>query len=265
MVLPNLLLLSSSRIPADQARLHYAQSYIVDFLQGATQVTFVPYAGVMGADEYVGRVRPAFEAMGLQLGSVHEERDPVESVRCAKALCVGGGNTHLLNRSLHRSGLREVIRKRVLEDGVPYIGWSAGSNVAFGGIDATNDMNIVSGTNFQGLGLIQGPLRLNPHFADALRVEDLPEKARRLAEEFMAAAPEVVSVLNHQGETRERRIEEYLFLQKGPVIGLYEGGILLVQGERMTLTGVAGARVFRKDKEPAMYEPGSDLSFLLRE
>jgi len=264
-MIPNLLLLSSARTPADPVRLHYAQPYIANFLQDITQVALVPYAGAMEADVYVGRVRPAFESLGIHLSSIHDARDPVEAIRQAKAICVGGGNTHLLNRSLRDLGLRAVIRERVLQKGVPYIGWSAGSNIAFGGIEATCDMNIVAGTDFQGLSLIEGGLRLSPHFSDAVSFEDLTAEARALAEALMRAAPETASALKHRGETREQRIREYLSLQDGPVIGLYEGGILEVHGARMVLTGVAGAKIFRKKEEPAGYEPGSDLSFLLRE
>lgn len=162
----NLLLLSSSRVPQNPRWLEYAAPDIRSFLhrQQVTEAVFVPYAGVsMGYDKYMALARPTFERMGFGLKSVHEARDPVEAILSAPAICVGGGNTYFLNRMLHERGLRDAIRKRVLEDGVPYVGWSAGSNVAFGGILTTNDWNIANSTAFQGLGLIEGGLQLNPH------------------------------------------------------------------------------------------------------
>lgn len=264
---PNLLLLSSSRIPTDTARLHYAQPFITGFLRNMTEeVTFIPYASVAPLDDSVGAVRGVFASMNLRLQSVHETKDPLEAIHRAKSLCVGGGNTHLLNRALHERGLRDAIREKVLDEGIPYVGWSAGSNVAFGGIETTNDMNVIGNIHFQGLGLIEGGLRLSPHFADSIILGDLPEPARRAAEELMRAAPGSALALKHQGETREQRLLEYLSAGgRGPVIGLYEGGILELRGESLSLTGVAGAMVFKKGKEPSRHEPGSDLSPLLEE
>jgi dipeptidase E len=219
--IPQLLLLSNSRA-ADGTYLKWAADEIKAFLgRQASRVLFIPYAAVPGTaaayDAYAQRVRPSFAEMGYNLTSLHETADPVQAVRAAPAIVIGGGNTfHLLAR-LYSADLLEVIGGRV-RAGIPYIGWSAGSVVACPTIATTNDMPIIEPPSLRALGLVQ--FQINAHYTD-------------------------VHPPGHQGETRAERLAEFLSLQPAvTVIGLREGALLHVNGSEVRLSGT-GARVFR--------------------
>ncbi|HET9533422.1 MAG TPA: dipeptidase PepE [Blastocatellia bacterium] len=238
MINRRLLLLSNSK-NYGQGYLEHAEGHIKDFLgPNIRKVLFIPYAGVRATfDDYGSMVRERFLQMGYEMDSVHQAGDAKVAVMNAEAIAVGGGNTfHLLN-GLYMSGLLDIIRARVNE-GVPYIGWSAGSNVACPTIRTTNDMPIVEPQSFNAFGLV--PFQINPHYLDA--------------------HPE-----GHQGETREERIAE--FTEVNPdiaVVGLREGSILRIEGNEIKLLGPRTARVFRKGREPKEYGAQDSLDFLLR-
>jgi dipeptidase E len=232
------LLLISNSTNSGEAYLEHPLEQIKSFL-GDTQINalFIPYAGVtISFDEYTTRVRNRFQEIGHDITSVHETEDPVQAVRHAEAIVVGGGNTFHLAKLMHDQGLIDTIREKVLS-GTPYIGWSAGSNMACPSIRTTNDMPIVEPGSFRALNLI--PFQINPHYLDA--------------------NPE-----GHAGETREMRIEE--FIQANPgifVVGLREGTMLLVEEGTMQLLGPRPARIFRKDTVPQELGTVEDFSFLL--
>jgi dipeptidase E len=219
--IPQLLLLSNSRAP-DARYLYWAQEEIKAFL-GDLQGTalFVPFAAVPGSDSaydaYVQRVRPAFGDLGYSLSSLHQTADPVQAVRTAAAIIIGGGNTfHLLAR-LYSADLLDAIAERV-RAGIPYMGWSAGSVVACPSIATTNDMPIIAPPSLRALGLVE--FQINAHYTDA-------------------------HPPGHQGETRAERIAEFLSLEPTvTVVGLREGSLLRVAGSKVRLVG-AGARMFR--------------------
>jgi dipeptidase E len=127
-----------------------------------------------------------------------------------------------------------AIRNRVLQDGVPYIGSSAGTNMAMPTIKTTNDMPIVYPPSFDALALV--PFQINPHYLD----------------------PEPEST--HRGETREERIREFLEENDLPVVGLREGTMLRVIDDAVTLVGLRPARIFRRGAEPEELPAGSQLS-----
>ncbi len=237
MSIKRLLLLSNSTNHGE-GYLQYPVGAIKDFLGAAVRrLLFVPFAGVRSSfDDYTATVRERFEEMGYGLDSVHAMADPRASVKSAEALAVGGGNTFQLLRSLYETGLLEEIRSRV-ESGVPYIGWSAGSNVACPTIKTTNDMPIVEPPSLKALSLV--PFQINPHYTD-----DHPA--------------------DHQGETRAQRIEEFTLLNPDLyVVGLREGSILRIEGSQISLLGQKPARVFVHGKEAKDYEPTESLRFLL--
>lgn len=233
-----LLLLSNSR-NAGQGYLEHALPVLRDFLGSERKrVLFVPYAGVrVSYDDYAANVRERFEAVGYGLDALHEADDPARAVDEAEAIAVGGGNTFHLLRSLAEHDLLARIRNRVA-DGIPYTGWSAGSNVACPTIRTTNDMPIVEPPSFEALGLV--PFQINPHYTD-----------------FHPAG--------HQGETRAQRLEEFCVANPAmPVVGLPEGTLLRVEGDRLTLLGAQPAVMFRHGFAPTEYAPGDGLQFLMQ-
>ncbi len=233
----HLLLLSNSRNPGREY-LEHARESIRDLLgSGVREVLFVPYASVrLPWGQYAASVREAFSKIGCGVRSIADESDPSGGVRSADAILVGGGNTFRLLGALQEKGLLDPIRARVRE-GLPYIGWSAGSNVACPTIMTTNDMPVVPVRGFDALGLV--PFQINPHYTNAV-----PE--------------------GHQGETRDERIAEFVEMNPGRhVVGLREGSSLRVEGRSVVLEGVHPARVFVKGKEARDCTPGEALGFLL--
>jgi dipeptidase E len=229
-----LLLISSSRVHGG-GYLDHCEAEIIDFLGGVKQVLFVPFA-LGNPLEYAGRVRARLGRMGLSVASLHEARDPLAVVQQAESIFIGGGNTFRLLDALYRADLLEAIRRRV-EAGSPYLGSSAGSNVACPTISTTNDMPIVQPPSFEALRFV--PFNINPHYLD-------PDPAS-----------------THMGETREERIREFHEMNDRTVVGLREGAMLRIEGNQVALRGAVGARVFVKGEPPREFPPGSSLDFLL--
>lgn len=231
------LLLISNSTTAGEPYLKYPIGNIAQFLQGVKEVAFVPYAAVtFSYDAYEAKVQERFDEIGIKVRSIHRDADPAATIRQAEAICVGGGNTFALLKKMHEQGVVEAIRERV-EAGVPYVGWSAGSNVCCPTICTTNDMPIVQPASFGAVSAVK--FQINPHYLDT--------------------HPE-----GHAGETREQRILEYIEANDGMwVAGLREGCMLLVESGRMELIGARPMRMFRKGTETFEVNPGDDLSFLL--
>lgn len=236
----HLLLLSNSTLHPT-GYLEYAKDHIVKFLtsNNVKKVLFVPYA-LRDQDGYADTARPKFQEWGFEFESVHQvEEKPAEAVRKAQAVFVGGGNTFQLLKSLYDTGLIEVIRDRVLKEGMPYIGSSAGTNVSTVSINTTNDMPIVYPPSFDALALV--PFNINPHYLDA------PLSS------------------THQGETREKRLNQYHEIpDRPPVLALREGSILSVEEDAARLLGDFPARLFVQGQETKEYPPGTDFGFLLK-
>jgi dipeptidase E len=232
----NLLLISSSVVHGS-GYLDHAAGEIQSLLASASarRVLFVPYA-LFDRKAYALRARDRFRALGFDLDSIDDASDPEAAVRRAKAIFIGGGNTFRLLAHLQRLGLLEPIRQRVGE-GMPYIGSSAGSNVACPTLKTTKDMPIVEPESFGALGLVS--FQISPHFLD----------------------PDPQST--HMGETQEERILQFLEENETPVAGLREGAMLRVEGQSITLKGKAGARIFRRGSEPVEKKPISPLEDLL--
>jgi len=232
----NLLLISNST-NAGEEYLQYPIERIGAFLSGIEEVAFVPYAAVTFSYEaYEAKVAARFAQIGVKVRSVHREDDPCVAIRRAQAVCVGGGNTFALAKKMQEQGLMREIAGRIAS-GVPYVGWSAGSNVACPTICTTNDMPIVQPESFDAIGAVK--FQINPHYLDA--------------------NPE-----GHAGETREQRIMEYI--EANPdrwVAGLREGCMLHLHDGRMELIGSRPMRMFKKGAEPFEVEAGDDLGFLL--
>jgi len=233
----NLLLLSNSTLHGTEY-LEYASTEIISFLKtlSVSKVLFVPYA-LKDHETYTEKVKAAFNRMGFDLYGIHKSKSPVQAVNDAQAVYVGGGNTFLLLKTLYDNQLVDAIRKRV-QNGMPYMGASAGTNVATISICTTNDMPIVHPPSLNALGLV--PFNINPHYMD-------PDPNSK-----------------HMGETREMRIKEYHEIGgKIPVVGLREGSMLHVTGDKIHLKGKLQARIFFPGEEPKEHDADSDLSFIL--
>jgi len=229
-----LLLISNSTLHGS-GYLDHAESEIRDFLGELNHVLFVPFA-LLDRDKYTATARARFQKMGYELTSIHSAANPAQAVKETDAMFIGGGNTFRLLKALYDFDLLDVIRERV-DAGMPYIGSSAGSNMACPTIRTTNDMPIVQPASFNALGLV--PFQINPHYLD-------PDPNSR-----------------HMGETREERIIQFLEENETPVVGLREGAMLRIENGEIILRGSTGARIFRRGFEPLEFTPGAKLNELL--
>ena len=241
------LLLISNSTNYGEEYLAWPRTQIKDFLTSSDvkKVLFIPYAGVGLSEEnlessydvYEKKVAGVFNELGFELYSIHKEKDPVKAVNEAESIAVGGGNTFHLVYMMHKTGIMNAIREKAL-DGTPYMGWSAGSNVACPSLKTTNDMPIIEPESFDCLNLI--PFQINPHYLDA--------------------NPE-----GHGGETRQQRIEEFLVVNRKMIVaGLREATSFLVEGNSIKLIGKRPLRVFQFNQEPKEFNPGEDINYLLK-
>ena len=231
---PKVLLISNSTLYG-RGYLDHVEEEIKNFLGHTKTVLFFPFA-LYDRDAYAAKAKERFMAMGYSLESVHGANNPQQAVKKADAFFIGGGNTFRLLKALQDIGLIEPIRHRV-NNGTPYIGSSAGSNVAGPTIKTTKDMPIVQPRSFDALGLV--PFQISPHYLD-------PDPNSK-----------------HMGETQEERILQFLEENATPVVGMREGAWVLVENGLMTLKGSSGARIFRRDHAPVEISPGSEISALV--
>lgn len=198
---------------------------------------FIPFARPSGIthDEYTRKVSEAFAQIGITVQGIHEFDNPIQALENAEGIFTGGGNTFLLVTQLYKTGIIETLEK-VVKNGTPYLGTSAGSNICGLTIGTTNDMPIVYPPSFNTLSFV--PFNINPHYLDPIEGS------------------------THMGETRETRINEFHHFNSQPVLGLREGSWLEVSGNKITLKGALTARLFRQNKTPLEVETESDLSDL---
>ncbi|MDJ0839343.1 MAG: dipeptidase PepE [Acidobacteriota bacterium] len=229
-----LLLLSNSTDPK-MGYLGHCVDEVTAFFSGVKDVTFIPYA-LKDWDTYTHNTRERFQAMGKNLTSIHEYEDAASAVKNSEAFYVGGGNTFRLLKILYDMNLLPLIRDNVLAGG-KYMGASAGTNIACKNVRTTNDMPIVYPPSLDALNLF--PLNINPHYLDGV------EKA------------------DHQGETREKRLLEFLEENTGPVLAIREGAMVRVSNKEVLLKGKNGGRLFITRDEIRELNDEEDLSFLL--
>lgn len=232
------LLLISNSTMAGEAYLDYPKYEIQKFLgEKPVNAIFIPYAAVtFSYDEYCEKVEERFAEVGHHIMGIHTFSNPGKALEEANAIVVGGGNTWQLVRMLHEKKLMNLLREKVFS-GIPYIGWSAGSNVACPTLRTTNDMPIVDPLGFDCTALI--PFQINPHYLDA-------------------------NAEGHAGETREQRINEFIEINPDIyVAGLREGSMLKLEDGKLQLIGDRNCRIFRKGKTPVDLSADDDFNFLL--
>jgi dipeptidase E len=217
--------------------LDYLLPVLREHFKGISNLVFIPFArpGGITHDEYTEKVKPFFKQLNIEVKGIHQFENPIEAIQNAEAIFTGGGNTFVLVDMLYKYNLLDAIQKAV-ENGTPYLGTSAGSNICGLTMNTTNDMPIVYPPSFRTLGLVS--FNLNPHYLDP------------------------IEGLQHMGETRETRIREFHQYNPQSVLGLREGSWLEVLGNNITLKGDLPARLFQQGKEPSEIETGTDLSKL---
>src|SRR5690242_2834603 len=225
-----ILLISNSTVYG-RDYLDHVETEIKAFLGPDQAVLFFPFA-LFNREAYAAKAQARFAKMGLACKSVHEVSDPKRAIEETDAIFIGGGNTFRLLKALQDLDLIEPIR-RCVRGGTPYLGSSAGSNVAAPTIKTTKDMPIVQPRSFDSLGLV--PFQISPHYQD----------------------PDANS--KHMGETQEERILQFLEENETPVVGMREGAWLLCANGAVTLKGETGARIFRHDKAPVEAKSGDNI------
>lgn len=225
------LLISNSGRPF----LEHCRGAIAVFLGSARRLAFVTAASLKDEESYHALAQAALEPepTGLIVDHLRWDRDPLPTLARAEAVFVGGGNTYALLERLSGSGLVSAIRERV-RAGLPYIGSSAGANVAGPNILTTNDWNVVGFTAFEALSLV--PFNINPHYKET----------------DPAMAP--------GSETRDERIGEYLLVRDNPVVGIEEGTLLRVEDDAATVLGTGRVKLFLRGRPPRWFQAGEPLA-----
>ena len=194
-------------------------------------VLFIPYArpGGISYDDYTAVATKAFSVLDIHVKGIHEFENPKQAILNAEGIFIGGGNTFELVNKLYSNHVLSDL-KSAINNGTPYLGTSAGSNVCGVDMKNTNDMPIVYPPSFKTLGCV--PFNINAHYLDP--IEDS----------------------THMGETRETRIKEFHVFNETPVLGLREGSWLYVENDTITLQGQHTARLFLQNQQPVEIESG---------
>ncbi|AOZ99668.1 dipeptidase PepE [Flavobacterium commune] len=232
----NLLLASTSTL-FGSSYLEYLLPKLKSHFKNCKTVLFIPYARPSGIsyDEYTQKTASVFAKINIVIKGIHQYENPAQAIQNAEGIFTGGGNTFLLVKQLYHEKIMTTL-KETLEKGTPYLGTSAGSNIAGLSMQTTNDMPIVYPPSFKTLGLI--PFNLNVHFIDA------------------------DSQSTHMGESRETRINEFHHFNNFPVLGLKEGSWLEIKDGKIILKGKLSAKLFQKNRIPVEIKPNSELSFI---
>lgn len=232
----NIIIASTSTLHGGEY-LDYLLPELQSFFSNVKELLFIPYARPSGIshDDYTKKVSEAFAKINISVKGIHEFENPTEAVEKAEAIFTGGGNTFLLVSQLYKNNVIDTL-ERVVKNGTPYLGTSAGSNICGLTMSTTNDMPIVYPPSFRTLGFVS--FNINPHYLDPIEGS------------------------THMGETRETRINEFHHFNPQPVVGLREGSWLEVKGDSVKLRGTLTARIFKRNEIPFEVAPETELNEL---
>ena len=204
------------------------------FFKEVKTLVFIPFArpGGISYDEYTAIAFKTFSAINIKVKGIHEYENPKDALINAEAIFTGGGNTFELVNQLYKNDILQIL-KTTLENGTPYLGTSAGSNICGVTMMNTNDMPIVYPPSFTTLSCI--PFNINAHYLDPIEGS------------------------THMGETRETRIKEYHVFNETPVLGLREGSWLEIANNKIILKGKYTARLFQQNRNPIELESGREV------
>ncbi len=231
------IIIASTSTLHNGAYLEYLLPELKLFFKNCSEVLFIPYARPSGIshDDYTKKVAEAFTKISKSIKGIHEFENPIEAIEKAQGIFTGGGNTFLLVSQLYKNNSIDMLEK-VVKNGTPYLGTSAGSNICGLTMSTTNDMPIVYPPSFRTLGFVS--FNINPHYLDPIEGS------------------------THMGETRETRINEFHQFNPQPVIGLREGSWLEVNGDSIKLKGNLTARIFKRNEKPIEVDPETELKDL---
>ena len=232
----NILIASTSTLH-NGSYLDYLLPELQVFFTNCNEILFIPYARPSGIshEEYTKKVSDAFAKINISIKGIHEFENPITALENAKGIFTGGGNTFLLVSQLYKNNVIDTLEK-VVKNGTPYFGTSAGSNICGLTMSTTNDMPIVYPPSFRTLGFVS--FNINPHYLDPIEGS------------------------THMGETRETRINEFHQFNPQPVVGLREGSWLAVNGDSIKLKGTLTARIFKRGETPIEVVPETELNEL---
>ena len=233
------ILLGSGGIRTEERRKLFFHLMKENF-EGCKKVVFIPYAS-RDYDDYTNSVKEMFSHLEFEIIGIHELDNPLVELEKMEGIYVGGGNTFSLVKKLHEKEIIEIIKRKVLNEGVPYAGVSAGANVACPTMQTTNDMPIDLVPSFETFGIV--PFQINPHYHPGGIWWKESEELRE-----------------HFGETRERRIEEFHNFNDTPVIGLYEGSFLICNENGIELQGNKAA-IIVKGAEIKTISPNNKMNY----
>lgn len=228
------LLLLSNSTNHGEGYLDHCMDEMLNILDQRRRLAFVPFA-LFDRDAYAAKAQERFRREDIEVRTVTADHKGAATLDWAEAIFVGGGNTFRLLKTLREADFLGTVRRRV-NQGVVYMGASAGANIAGPTIRTTNDMPIVEPDSFDAVALV--PFQINPHYVDPL------------------------NHTTHMGETREQRLAEYMEENDTPVVGIREGAWIRVEGRRARLGGTRPVRIFRRNIKPEDRAPGADLSDL---
>ena len=231
------IIIASTSTLYNESYLDYLLPTLKNHFENVKTLLFIPYARPSGIshEEYTNKVKAAFSNLNIEVKGIHEFKNPIEAVQHAEAIFTGGGNTFVLVNELYKNNILDTIEK-VVNNGIPYLGTSAGSNICGLTIGTTNDMPIVYPPSFRTLGFVS--FNINPHYLDPVENSE------------------------HMGETRETRVNEFHQFNPQPVLGLREGSWLEVKGTSIILKGKLTARLFKRNEKPIEIEPETELNYL---
>ena len=232
----NIIIASTSTLHGGDY-LDYLLPELQSFFSNVKELLFIPYARPSGIshEDYTKKVSEAFTKINISVKGIHEFENPIEALENAEGIFTGGGNTFLLVSQLYKNNVIDTLEK-VVKNGTPYLGTSAGSNICGLTMSTTNDMPIVYPPSFRTLGFVS--FNINPHYLDPIEGS------------------------THMGETRETRINEFHHFNPQPVVGLREGSWLEVKGDSVKLKGTLTARIFKRNEKPIEVAPETELNEL---
>lgn len=228
------LIIASTSTIHGSGYLEYLLPTLSTHFKNVKTLLFIPYARPSGIsyNEYTAKAKAVFNTIHIDVKGIHEFKNSKEAILNAEAIFTGGGNTFELVNQLYKQDLFDVL-KDVVENGTPYLGTSAGSNICGVNMMNTNDMPIVYPPSFKTLEFI--PFNINAHYLDPIEGS------------------------THMGETRATRIKEFHIYNTTSVIGLREGSWLKVDGNSITLQGNLSARIFKQNEIPFELDSGSEV------